>query len=198
MTIAQLARMSKSQEPTKLAEQIVEVGLFTKWKSVLYELITKATFYLLGKRREKMWLSLQINPILEAFGNAKTTMNDNSSRFGKLIEVMFNKQGKIIGGNGIECSKPCRHKHVSEYFLHKIKQLLQFSFACLFSKGDGTHVREKSSCTLWKWWKVLPYILLYVCWIVSIRNRTFLSESSWTLQVILFNVVVSLSILIFY
>lgn len=30
MTIAQLARMSKSQEPTKLAEQIVEVGLFTK------------------------------------------------------------------------------------------------------------------------------------------------------------------------
>lgn len=30
MTIAQLARMSKSQEPTKLAEQIVEVGSFTK------------------------------------------------------------------------------------------------------------------------------------------------------------------------
>lgn len=29
MTIAQLARMSKSQEPTKLAEQIVEVGSFT-------------------------------------------------------------------------------------------------------------------------------------------------------------------------
>lgn len=67
MTIAQLARMSKSQEPTKLAEQIVE-----------------------------------INPILEAFGNAKTTMNDNSSRFGKLIEVMFNKQGKIIGAKVTE------------------------------------------------------------------------------------------------
>lgn len=76
-----------------------------------------------------MWLSLQINPILEAFGNAKTTMNDNSSRFGKLIEVMFNKQGKIIGGNGIECSKPCRHKHVSEYFYTKSSNY--YSFICM-------------------------------------------------------------------
>ncbi|XP_061181361.1 myosin-IIIa-like [Saccostrea echinata] len=67
MTIAQIARMSKSDEPTKLAEQIVE-----------------------------------INPLLEAFGNAKTTMNDNSSRFGKLIEVMFNKHGKIIGAKVTE------------------------------------------------------------------------------------------------
>ncbi|KAL0682146.1 hypothetical protein Bca4012_048993 [Brassica carinata] len=63
---------------------------------------------------------LKTTSILEAFGNAKTSRNANSSRFGKLIEIHFSAMGKICGAKLETCASPIlkerlKLKTASEY-----------------------------------------------------------------------------------
>ncbi|XP_061458268.1 unconventional myosin-Ih isoform X2 [Rhineura floridana] len=94
-------------------------------KILQYFAVTCPTTEQLQIVRDRLLLS---NPVLEAFGNAKTLRNDNSSRFGKYMDIQFDFKGAPVGGHIlsylIEKSRVV-HQNPGERNFHIFYQLLE-------------------------------------------------------------------------
>uniref|UniRef100_A0A8C5DWR4 Unconventional myosin-Ic-like n=1 Tax=Gouania willdenowi TaxID=441366 RepID=A0A8C5DWR4_GOUWI len=94
-------------------------------KILLYYTVTCPTGDHMAALGERL---LQSNPVLEAFGNAKTLRNDNSSRFGKYMDVQFDFKGVPVGGHILnyllEKSRVVHQNHGERNF-HIFYQLLE-------------------------------------------------------------------------
>ena len=98
---------------------------------------------------------IQCNPILEAFGNAKTLRNDNSSRFGKFTKILFDRDAHVSGASIVtyllEKSR-LAHQATGERNYHIFYQLLagaspeQVEDLCLQGGPEAFHYVNQSGC----------------------------------------------------
>jgi len=104
-----------------------------------------------GGEIEKRLLST--NPLLEAFGNARTIKNDNSSRFGKFIEINFNAAGFIVGTtvqNYLLETTRVINQHANERNFHIFYQILadpQLRAKYNLTSADDFPYLNHSGCT---------------------------------------------------
>jgi myosin protein heavy chain len=95
---------------------------------------------------------IQANPILEAFGNAQTIRNNNSSRFGKFVKIEFGPGGQIVGGHVeryllekgrvTNCGERERNFHVFYQFLLGAEPELKAKFGITGGLDDYEYVRR--------------------------------------------------------
>ncbi|XP_022732054.1 myosin-15-like isoform X3 [Durio zibethinus] len=69
----------------------------TETTKLIMQYLTFVGGHAAGDDRSVEQQVLESNPLLEAFGNARTVRNDNSSRFGKFVEIQFDANGRISG-----------------------------------------------------------------------------------------------------
>ncbi|CAI5962950.1 unnamed protein product [Closterium sp. NIES-65] len=84
----------------KLSQSILVSGESGAGKTETTKLLMQYLAYMGGRATEGRSVEAQVlesNPLLEAFGNAKTVRNNNSSRFGKFVEIQFDESGRISG-----------------------------------------------------------------------------------------------------
>ncbi|KAI8390959.1 P-loop containing nucleoside triphosphate hydrolase protein [Radiomyces spectabilis] len=88
---------------------------------------------------------LATNPIMEAFGNAKTTRNDNSSRFGKYIEIQFDQRANIVGAK------------IRTYLLERSRLIFQpeteRNYHIFYQLCSGAPLTERKELELKDWTK---------------------------------------------